>query len=159
LQEQIENIDIKKDVLGIEVLYSSYEEAHNEIYKVTNVVKDGPAFGAGFSLANDDYVIAGRALDGPLQRFEAVSTFAGFVHEHDGKEIDLYVYNCVQEQTRAVRITPKSDWGGQGLLGCDVVHGAFHGIPSRKQNLWGEKASNQAFVRAKGAFNLEELDT
>ena len=95
MQEQIENIDIKKDVLGIEVLYSSYEEAHNEIYKVTNVVKDGPAFGAGFSVANDDYVIAGRALDGPLQRFEAVSTFAGFVHEHDGKEIDLYVYNCI----------------------------------------------------------------
>jgi hypothetical protein len=69
LQEQVENIDIKKDVLGIEVLYSSYEETHNEIYKVTNVVEEGPAFGAGFSQTNDDYVIAGRELDGVMQRF------------------------------------------------------------------------------------------
>ena len=93
-----------------------------------------------------------------MQQFQDVSAFASFVYENDGKEIDLYVYNSTQEQIRAVRITPKSEWGGKGLLGCDVMHGAIHGIPSRKQNLWGEKAKNKDFVRAKGAFNLEELE-
>ena len=55
---------------------------------------------------------------------------------------------------------PEENWGGQGLLGCDVVQGAFHGIPTRRQNLWGDKHEDLApNVRMKGAFNLEEIES
>ena len=57
------------------------------------MIEKGPACVAGMSKNNDDYVIAGRSKNGPFERFESVTRFAEFVHSHDGKEIDLYVYN------------------------------------------------------------------
>lgn len=39
------------------------------------------------------------------------------------------------ETVREVSLTPTKDWGGQGLLGCDVSFGYFNKIPLRQKDL------------------------
>ena len=69
-----------------------------------------------------------------IVKFEEISDFAGFI-QHDYL-VQLYVYNIDSEKVRVVDLLPNCEWGGQGLLGCDVVKGMMHTIPVRRQNLW-----------------------
>ena len=43
LQDQIESIDVKQDVLGISVSYEDYQEAHNRVLKIVRVHRGSPA--------------------------------------------------------------------------------------------------------------------
>lgn len=43
LQNQIQKIDVKEDILGISVLYQDYIEAHNNSIKVCEVYPNSPA--------------------------------------------------------------------------------------------------------------------
>lgn len=77
MQEQIENIDVKTDVLGISVMYSAYEEAHVDILKINSVHKDSPAFKAGL-FAQTDYIL-GALENTRFIKFEAISIFAVYI--------------------------------------------------------------------------------
>ena len=46
----------------------------------------------------------------------------------------FYIYNMESEEVREVTITPNRNWGGQGLLGCDVSFGYLNKIPLRKKD-------------------------
>lgn len=46
-------------------------------------------------------------------------------------------------------------WGGQGMLGCDVVQGYMHKIPSRKKSLWETGVEQNEHV--KGASDIEQI--
>lgn len=45
-------------------------------------------------------------------------------------ELELYVYNHDYNTLRPVRIRPRSNWGGSGLLGCGVGYGLLHRLPA-----------------------------
>ena len=72
---------------------------------------------------------------------------------------------------RTLALRPESNWGGEGILGCDVVQGYLHGIPARRKSAWlpdSETAHLQSKpahssddlwnVEAKGATNLEDVE-
>ena len=76
------------------------------------------------------------------------------------------MYDVETEKVSKVSINPNNEWGGQGLLGCDVVQGIVHNIPARKKQLWrhlenDQEDENDQFhyegQRVKGADDLEEL--
>ena len=46
-------------------------------------------------------------------------------------------------------------WGGQGMLGCDVVQGYMHKIPPRKKSVWESGVMEDDLV--KGASNIEDI--
>jgi hypothetical protein len=46
-------------------------------------------------------------------------------------------------------------WGGQGMLGCDVVQGFMHKIPARKKSVW--ESGIEVDDNVKGASNIEEI--
>lgn len=55
------------------------------------------------------------------------------VEAHEGKELKLYVYNTDVDNCREVVITPNSDWGGEGSLGCKIGFGYLHRIPTLRE--------------------------
>jgi hypothetical protein len=63
--------------------------------------------------------------------FKSIDDFAKYVEVNEGQEIKLWAYNVDHEIARKVALTPKRDWGGQGMLGCDVSFGFFNKIPMR----------------------------
>ena len=90
--------------------------------------------------AGKDYIVGGiegtlsdSLKDGmtDIQIFTSMSDFSSIIGRNDGKKVRLWIYNIDQEKTRAVDLTPNSDWGGPGSIGCDVVMGALHVIPRR----------------------------
>ena len=50
-------------------------------------------------------------------------------------------------------MTPNSDWGGPGSIGCDVLMGALHIIPKRQLI----KDLHESYSKD-AAINIEELD-
>lgn len=53
------------------------------------------------------------------------------VEAHEGRQLKLYVYNTESDACREVTITPNSQWGGEGSLGCGIGYGYLHRIPLR----------------------------
>ena len=49
-----------------------------------------------------------------------------------GRPVRLYVYNVRTESMREVMITPDTNWGGEGCLGCGVGSGYLHQLPQRR---------------------------
>ena len=47
----------------------------------------------------------------------------------------MYVYNIDLEKVRIVTVTPRENWGGQGLVGADVSFGYLNRLPMRKQDI------------------------
>jgi hypothetical protein len=43
--------------------------------------------------------------------------------------IQLYVYNVEADLVREVTLTPDSNWGGKGCLGCDIGYCYLYHIP------------------------------
>ena len=85
-------------------MYSAYEEAHVDILKINQIHEDGPAFKAGL-VAQTDYILG--ALDSKVfKKFEAISVFAVFIQENEGKDVKIYVYSSEQEQVRQVTLKP-----------------------------------------------------
>jgi predicted metalloprotease with PDZ domain len=114
LQTQCDATDVKKEVLGIDVSYVSYAEAHNQVLKVKQIMPNSPAATAG--LQEKEFIIG----------YDGIQTFAEHISKNNGCEVELNVYNIETEKVRQVIIVPNSTWGGEGMLGCDVLHGAFH---------------------------------
>ncbi|CAB1328490.1 unnamed protein product [Coregonus sp. 'balchen'] len=53
------------------------------------------------------------------------------IETHEGKGLKLYVYNTDTDNCRDVVITPNSEWGGEGSLGCGIGYGYLHRIPTQ----------------------------
>ena len=45
------------------------------------------------------------------------------IEDYIGDPLPLHVYNVDRNQVREVVIVPSEEWGGEGLLGCDVGYG------------------------------------
>ena len=63
--------------------------------------------------------------------FKSLEEFAKYIEVNEGALIRLHVYNVDHEAVREVSLTPNKNWGGDGLLCCDVSFGYFNKIPIR----------------------------
>ena len=108
----------------------------------------GPADECGLQ-AGSDFILAAKASESDSQRsrnfglteFDRVQSFAVYVADRESKQqsIILCIYSSEMEKVRDVQIIPNRHWGGQGMLGCDVVQGFLHSVPSRRRNLWSQE--------------------
>jgi hypothetical protein len=111
---------------GMSVRFCSLSQATEHVWHVLEVQPASPAALAGLN-AHTDYIVGT-----PDILFNSKNDFFTFITNNVNKTVSLYVYSSVTEKVRIVTITPKSNWGGSGFLGCDIGYGYIHRIPMRK---------------------------
>ncbi|KNC79900.1 hypothetical protein, variant [Sphaeroforma arctica JP610] len=52
------------------------------------------------------------------------------------KPVNLYVYDISTDSCREVTVTPDTDWGGDGSLGCSMGYGLLHRYASERVSLY-----------------------
>ncbi|KAM9344087.1 Golgi reassembly-stacking protein 2-like [Pholidichthys leucotaenia] len=110
-------------LLGVSIRFCSFEGANENVWHILEVEPNCPAALAGLR-PHADYVIG---ADSVLTETEDLFSL---IESHEGKELKLYVYNTNTDNCREVLITPNSDWGGEGSLGCGIGYGYLHRIPT-----------------------------
>ncbi|XP_046990230.1 Golgi reassembly-stacking protein 2 [Schistocerca americana] len=111
-------------LLGVSIRFCSFEGANENVWHVLEVNPQSPAEIAGLRPFTD-YIIG---ADSVLHETEDLFTL---IEAHEGRPLKLYVYNTAEDSCREVTITPNSQWGGQGSLGCGIGYGYLHRIPVR----------------------------
>lgn len=99
---------------------ASQEEIDSVGYRVLGVQPNSPAASAGL-VSFFDFVIA--ANNYPLKVLD--QKFVEMIKESENKALPLTIYNIKSETTRDVIITPKRNWGGQGMLGVTIRFDSF----------------------------------
>ena len=131
-------------LLGINIRFTSFEGANENVWHIMDVVPGSPAACAGLQ-SDVDYVI------GSDQHMTAGDDICSLVENHDGKALKLYVYSTVTDACREVTVTPNSNWGGEGLLGCDIGYGYLHRIPRTAGSI-ASAAASEAFTVTTGTM-------
>ena len=110
-------------LLGVSIRFCSFQGANENVWHVLEVMPGSPAAIAGLQ-SDVDFIIGSEVMlsDG--------DDFFALVESHDGKPLKLFVYNTVTDGCREIEITPNSNWGGEGALGCGIGYGYLHRIPS-----------------------------
>ena len=103
-----------KGLLGLSIRYCSFEGASENVWHILNVAPNSPASAAGLQ-SNLDYIIAADSL--PLDERDDLF---GLIESHNNSQLKLYVYNVITDVCREVLITPSTEWGGDGCLGCGI---------------------------------------
>jgi hypothetical protein len=60
--------------------------------------------------------------------------------------LKFYVYNCENDMTREISLTPNIGWGGEGSLGCGIGYGYLHRIPIRSASSIPLTKSNSSVI-------------
>jgi hypothetical protein len=89
-------------------------------YRVMKVFRGSPAARSGFA-AFEDFIVAvnGSILDGE-------NALSHILSESEGIELQLGVWNCVDNAERSVSLKP-AKWNGPGLLGAAVRYEPIKG--------------------------------
>ncbi|KAJ8879682.1 hypothetical protein PR048_020290 [Dryococelus australis] len=111
-------------LLGVSIRFCSFEGANENVWHILEVHPSSPAELAGLRPFSD-YIIG---ADSVLHESEDLFTL---IEAHEGRPLKLYVYNTADDTCREVSITPNSQWGGEGSLGCGIGYGYLHRIPIR----------------------------
>eukprot|EP00615_Pteridomonas_danica_P005190 CAMPEP_0114328528 /NCGR_PEP_ID=MMETSP0101-20121206/464_1 /TAXON_ID=38822 ORGANISM="Pteridomonas danica, Strain PT" /NCGR_SAMPLE_ID=MMETSP0101 /ASSEMBLY_ACC=CAM_ASM_000211 /LENGTH=255 /DNA_ID=CAMNT_0001457875 /DNA_START=40 /DNA_END=804 /DNA_ORIENTATION=- len=98
----------------------SQEEIDSVGYRVLGVQPNSPAASAGL-VSFFDFVVA--ANNYPLKVLD--QKFVEMIKESENKALPLTIYNIKSETTRDVVITPRRNWGGQGMLGVTIRFDSF----------------------------------
>lgn len=114
--------------LGIGV---HWEEISTKGVKIVNVQDSSPAQASGL-VSNEDFIVASSTL---MRPFYSTDDFLAFVKKNDKVSLSFIVYNTETEVIRELLITPNSNWGGKGLLGCDIAAGPLYDIPLREKEV------------------------
>ncbi|OII73906.1 Golgi reassembly stacking protein [Cryptosporidium ubiquitum] len=114
--------------LGIGV---HWEEISTKGIKIVNVQDSSPAQASGL-ISNEDFIVASSTL---MRPFYSTDDFLAFVKKNDKVSLSFIVYNTETEVIRELFITPDSNWGGKGLLGCDIAAGPLYDIPLREKEV------------------------
>ncbi|KAL5489568.1 hypothetical protein EMCRGX_G018677 [Ephydatia muelleri] len=109
--------------LGVSIRFCSFEGAAENVWHVLEVHPNSPAAQAGL-LPHTDYILGSDAMTGDDDLFS-------FIENNNNKQLKLFVYNSEQDSCREVLLTPNSEWGGEGSLGCGIGYGYLHRIPAR----------------------------
>lgn len=143
--------------LGLSLQWTPLHVA-DHVWHILNVSKNSPAEQAGL-ISHSDYIVGaenGLLATGGEDLLGRVVQKLVQTHQHERHiqqetaaevanqdptdstshivdsqpELELYVYNAEHDTLRAVRIRPRLNWGGSGLLGCGVGYGLLHRLPA-----------------------------
>ena len=91
------------------------EQSNFSGYRVLSVLPGSPGTAANLD-SYFDFIVeaAGVRLD------ELERPFTDIIAQHVDRVLHLKVYNCMTQQERDVNLTPRSNWGGTGLLGITI---------------------------------------
>ncbi|AOA64582.1 Acetylated cis-Golgi protein [Komagataella phaffii CBS 7435] len=127
--------------LGISVQLTSLETA-TYVWHVLDTLPNSPGHSANL-LPGSDYIIG--AQDGLLamggEELLGQTLYSVYSTNRENATLVLYVYNQIHNVVRPVTIYPNRNWGGIGLLGCDVGYGFLHRIPEVKSEAQNQIAA------------------
>eukprot|EP00826_Nyctotherus_ovalis_P012618 TRINITY_DN1334_c0_g2_i3.p1 TRINITY_DN1334_c0_g2~~TRINITY_DN1334_c0_g2_i3.p1 ORF type:complete len:254 (+),score=76.11 TRINITY_DN1334_c0_g2_i3:102-863(+) len=123
-------------LIGVTLHPETYQDAHNKVIHILDVMVDSPMHKAGFK-PYSEYIIGTRDLT-----FEDVHDFTEFIQSNNNKPVDLVVYDSKEQTTRVRTLVPNSQWGGAGSLGGEVGFGYAHSLPVRKSKAAAEDKSD-----------------
>uniref|UniRef100_A0A0N5BM87 GRASP55_65 domain-containing protein n=1 Tax=Strongyloides papillosus TaxID=174720 RepID=A0A0N5BM87_STREA len=109
--------------LGVSIRFCSFEGANENVWHVISVKPNSPALQAGL-ISDTDYILGAESV------LNQADDLIALVQANEGKPVKLYVYNVEHDNVREVTLTPNSNWGGEGCLGCDIGFGYLHRIPT-----------------------------
>lgn len=112
-------------LLGVSIRFCSFEGANENVWHILEVEPNSPADIAGLQ-AYTDYIIG---ADSVLHESEDLFSL---IEAHEGRPLKLYVYNVDTDACREVTVTPDTQWGGSGSLGCGIGYGYLHRIPTQR---------------------------
>lgn len=112
-------------LLGVSIRFCSFEGANENVWHILDVEPNAPADIAGLQ-SHTDYIIG---ADSVLHESEDLFSL---IEAHEGRPLKLYVYNVDTDSCREVTVTPDSQWGGSGSLGCGIGYGYLHRIPTQR---------------------------
>jgi hypothetical protein len=110
-------------LLGLMIRFDHFQNAHLEALHVLDVHHGSPAEKAGLR-AHSDWILGTSRL-----AFKGYAQLDVFLAQHENREGTLLVFNKETFSVREVRMTPSTQWGGAGALGCDVGLGFLHQLP------------------------------
>lgn len=114
-------------LLGVSIRFCSFSGAAENVWHVLEVHPNSPAALAGL-VPHSDYILGSDTM------MSTDDDFYTLIENNDHKQLRLYVYNSEMDSCREVLLTPNSEWGGEGSLGCGIGYGYLHRIPvGRKQ--------------------------
>lgn len=109
-------------LLGVSIRFCSFDGASDNVWHVLELNPNSPADIAGLR-PHTDYIIGADTV------LHDAEDFFNLIEQHEGKALKLYVYNSETDGSREVTITPNSQWGGEGSIGCGIGYGYLHRIP------------------------------
>eukprot|EP01126_Amoeba_proteus_P017856 TRINITY_DN187_c0_g1_i6.p1 TRINITY_DN187_c0_g1~~TRINITY_DN187_c0_g1_i6.p1 ORF type:complete len:252 (-),score=47.43 TRINITY_DN187_c0_g1_i6:241-996(-) len=109
---------------GISIRYHNIEQATEFIWRILEVYSNSPAAIAGLE-AFDDYIVGS-----PDIIFNSHDHFFSYIRSSIDVSVSLYVYSKRTTRVRLISLLPSKDWGGEGILGCNVGVGYIHRIPT-----------------------------
>ncbi|KAG0720003.1 Golgi reassembly-stacking protein 2 [Chionoecetes opilio] len=112
-------------LLGVSIRFCSFEGANENVWHILDVEPNSPADIAGLK-GHKDYIIG---ADSVLHESEDLFSL---IEAHEGRPLKLYVYNVETDTCREVTVTPDTQWGGSGSLGCGIGYGYLHRIPTQR---------------------------
>ncbi|XP_068233253.1 Golgi reassembly-stacking protein 2 isoform X2 [Palaemon carinicauda] len=112
-------------LLGVSIRFCSFEGANENVWHILEVEPNSPTDIAGLQ-SHTDYIIG---ADSVLHESEDLFSL---IEAHEGRPLKLYVYNTKTDSCREVTVTPDSQWGGSGSLGCGIGYGYLHRIPTQR---------------------------
>ncbi|KAH8873989.1 Golgi reassembly-stacking protein isoform 1 [Schistosoma japonicum] len=110
-------------LMGVSIRYCSFDRANENVWHVLSVEPKSPADLAGLK-PHTDYIIGANSV------LNNRDDFFDLIDSSDGHVVQLYVYNSESDSCREVHLKPDSNWGGNGLLGCNIGYGYLHRIPT-----------------------------
>ncbi|XP_045593270.1 Golgi reassembly-stacking protein 2 [Procambarus clarkii] len=112
-------------LLGVSIRFCSFEGANENVWHILEVEPNSPSDIAGLQ-SFKDYIIG---ADSVLHESEDLFSL---IEAHEGRPLKLYVYNVETDSCREVTVTPDTQWGGSGSLGCGIGYGYLHRIPTQR---------------------------
>ncbi|KAF9919598.1 Golgi reassembly-stacking protein 2 [Linnemannia zychae] len=112
-------------LIGCSIRFCMFDAVNDVVWHILDVAQGSPAERAGLC-AHSDYVIGT-----PYGIMRGEGDLYDLVEDNIGEPLRLHVYNA---DTDHIVIVPSEDWGGEGLLGCDVGYGYLHRLPRQGSN-------------------------
>ncbi|CAI2358733.1 unnamed protein product [Moneuplotes crassus] len=124
-------------LLGCAIRFEDYSDSHKNVFYVADVYPNSPALKAGL-VAKSDFIIGTSA--GILKSLE---DFGRLAKANLGKKIPLVIYRVKENEEGGpgereileIEIIPSENWGGKGILGCELLTGAKFIIPAEPTDI------------------------
>ena len=123
-----ENAD---SLLGVLIRYEDYTTAPDRVFRIVAVSPDSPAALAGFIPEEDFLLGSSQTLYNDLAE---LSTYLELTQGSAIKSLEIVLYNAKAKTLRSTFITPRKNWGGPGLLGCEFGMGYLNILPVVDEN-------------------------